>query len=441
MKVLLTILPVFWPKMPPLGIAYLKAYLSGKGIETDSLDLNNVFYNLAGRELKKSWLISCNTFLEENILSIIRNDFPCEFNSAIDKISQYDVIGFSCFKSNLKTTLEVIKNLRARKNNIKIILGGPEITRQFFKTKERFNEEILNLADYLVAGEGERSLHDFVSEKINNGKISKFIQLEDLEVLSYPEFKRRDIDLYPKRDAIPLQFSRGCIRRCNFCSEKLLYKGLRTRSIKDTIGEIKYHLDYNKIKYFVFFDSILNADMKKFEKLCDEIIANFGSVNWEAQIAIRDDMPKSIFEKMKKSGCYNLFIGLESGSGNTLKNMNKGFNPKQALRFFKNLNVAGLSFGISIIVGYPNETDQDFKESLDFVVKNKKLIPKIEQVNPFTYYEGTFVDSKGDYKLNRESLRRMDIFIEEIKRNNFKYTNAFLGNLVEKNYGDTAPAD
>lgn len=436
MKVLLTILPIFWPKMPPLGLAYLQAYLLDKGINADTLDLNNVFYNLAGEKLRKSWIISCNTFLEENIFFIIKSDFILEFNSIVNKMLQYDLVGFSCFKSNLKSTIEIVKILKTSKKNIKIILGGPEIARMFFKTKQRFDEEILNLTDHLVVGEGEMSLYDFISGKLNNGKVSKFLQLENLEELAYPKFKSKELDPYPKRNTIPLLFSRGCIRRCNFCSERLLYKGLRTRSVEDTISEIKYHLDYNKIRCFVFFDSIFNADLKRLEKLCDEIIKNFGRVNWEAQIAIREDMPKSIFEKMKKSGCYNLFIGLESGCDNTLKCMNKGFNSKQAIKFFKDLNNAGLSFGISIIVGYPKETDEDFKESLDFIIKNKDLIPKIEQVNPFTYYDGTCADRKADYKLNSEALKRMEIFINEIKRKNFKYTNAFLGNLVEKNYAD-----
>lgn len=441
MKVLLTILPVFWPKMPPLGLAYLQQYLLDKGIEADILDLNNVFYNLAGEELKKSWLISCNTFLEENIFSIIKKYFSSEFHGAIERISQYDVAGFSCFKSNLKSTLEIIKMLRTSKKNIKIILGGPEITRQFFKTKKEFEDESLGLADHFVVGEGEIILHDFICGKLNNGRVSKLVQLENLEGLTYPKFKGISLGRYPNGGAIALQFSRGCIRRCNFCSERLLYKGFRTRNIEDTISEIKYHLENNKIRNFVFFDSILNADLKKLEKLCDEIIKNFGWINWEAQIAIRSDMPESIFEKMKKSGCYNLFIGLESGCDNTLKLMNKGFNSRQAVKFFKSLNNTHLSFGISIIVGYPGETEKDFKESLDFIIKNRDLIPKIEQVNPFTYYDGTSTDEKGDYKLNRDSLKRMEIFLDEIKRHDFKYTNAFLGNLIEKNNNDASHAN
>jgi radical SAM superfamily enzyme YgiQ (UPF0313 family) len=177
---------------------------------------------------------------------------------------------------------------------------------------------------------------------------------------------------------------------------------------------------------------MLNADLKKFENLCDSVITNFGSINWEAQIAVRKDMDEALFEKIKKSGCYNLFIGLESGSDNTLKKMNKGFTGNDAVEFFKKLNNAGLFFGISLIVGYPGETEKNFKASLDFIIQNKDLIPKIEQINPFTYYDGTDTDGSKDYKLNPGSIKKMELFIKEIKKHNFKYTNAFLGNLIEK---------
>ncbi len=137
---------------------------------------------------------------------------------------------------------------------------------------------------------------------------------------------------------------------------------------------------------------------------------------------------KHFIEKIKTSGCYNLFIGLESGCDKTLKKMNKGFTIKDAMSFFKKLNSTGIFFGVSIITGYPGETEPDFMESLNFIIKNKSLIPKIEQINPFTYYDGINTKKTG----NKDSLKRLDIFIETIKSHGFKYTNAFIGNLIEK---------
>jgi radical SAM superfamily enzyme YgiQ (UPF0313 family) len=408
--------------------------LAKNNIFAKILDPNNIFYNLSEDGLKKQWRLSCNARLEENILPILKKNHPGQYRELLEKMSSFETVGFSCFKSNFQVTLETAKWLKSKSKNIKIILGGPEITRQFFKTKGRFSKELLGLANLLVVGEGEKALLDYLQGK-NKNKVVQFDQLNDLSKLPFPLYPGLGLDSYPRQNAVPLQFSRGCVKRCAFCSEKLLYRGLRTRGTESVIEEIKFHREKTVAKYFVFYDSMLNAQPDKLEDLCAGIIDNFGSINWEAQIAIRNDMAQALFEKMKRSGCYNLFIGLESGSDRTLKKMNKGFTAKEALGFFKKLKKAGLFFGISIIVGYPGETEADFRDSLDFVMRNIDLIPKIEQVNPFAYYDGTSADRRGDYKLNQESLRRMEVFTSEIKRAGFKYTNAFLGNLVEKYAG------
>ncbi len=434
-NILLTMMPPFWPKMPPLGLGFLQGFLVKNDITADILDLNNIFYNLADERLKKQWLCSCNVFLERNIFSFLNTRYRKELLSHIEKILTYDVIGFSCFKSNLEATIEMIKLIKSKNANIKVVVGGPEITRQFFKENSIFNTGCSELIDFFVVGEGEKPLYNYLQGKLNNTKVSAFEQVDSLSELPFPGYYGLNLQHYPKRNAIPLMFSRGCIRRCNFCSEHLLYKGHRVRNVASIIEEIRYHKTKNNINYFIFFDSLINGSLSKLNELCDKIIENFGSINWEAQMVIRSDMKQKIFEKIKRSGCYNLFIGLESGSDAVLKRMRKGFTTKEAIRFFKQLNKSGISFGVSIIVGYPQESELDFKTSLDFIIHNKNIIPKIEQINPFTYYDGTSADKNMDYKTNKESLRRMDIFIREIKYHRIKHTNAFLGNLIEKYAG------
>jgi anaerobic magnesium-protoporphyrin IX monomethyl ester cyclase len=427
MKVLLAIMPSFWPKMPPMGIGYLQAFLEKHNIHCDIIDLNNIFYNLSSGELKKSWLVSCNTSLESSIFDLIQKNHPEEFKNLLGKMLDYEIIGFSCFKSNIDSSLKMIRLIKSKNKNVKIAIGGPEIARQFFKTSGKFTKDIKTLADFIVIGEGEKSLLKIAQPKQMN-KVFAFNELENLNSLSFPIYKGLDINSYPRKNSVSILSSRGCIRKCKFCSEKLLYKKFRERPVKNIIEEIKYYKSRYKTEYFVFHDSMINSDLKNLEELCDSIIESFGSIKWEAQIAIRKDMSDGILDKMKKSGCYNLFVGLESGCDKTLKKMNKGFTGADATGFFKKLSDAKLFFGISVIIGYQGETDAEFRESLDFIIKNKLLIPKIEQINPFTYYDGTASAKKAD----KNALKRLDIFIKEVKSHGFKYTNAFLGNLIEK---------
>ena len=311
-KILLSLLPPFWPKMPPIGLGFLQSFLRNNDINADILDLNNDFYNLSDKTLKQQWLISCNVNLENNLLDIIKNNHADKFKAVIEQMLEYDIIGFSCFKSNFKVTLEIIRLLKSKKSNIKIILGGPEITRQFIKGENKLQEQIRQISDLLVVGEGEKALYEYLINR-KNGKICAFRELKNLGNLAFPRYHGLNFNSYPRSDAYPIQFSRGCIKACNFCAERLLYKGFRTRPVKEVINEIQYHKKNNNIKYFVFFDSLLNGDLQKLEDLCQAIIEEFGLINWEAQIAIRNDMSIQLMQKLKRSGCYNLFIGLESG--------------------------------------------------------------------------------------------------------------------------------
>jgi radical SAM superfamily enzyme YgiQ (UPF0313 family) len=129
---------------------------------------------------------------------------------------------------------------------------------------------------------------------------------------------------------------------------------------------------------------------------------------------------------MKKSGCYNLFVGLESGSNNMLRAMNKGFNLETALDFFKSLNKAKLQFEISLIFGYPGETEGNFRDSLDFIRQNKKLIPKIAQANPFVDYLG---DHENKYPLNTVKSR-IRKFLRILELEKIRYTKSFINNLI-----------
>ena len=106
--------------------------------------------------------------------------------------------------------------------------------------------------------------------------------------------------------------------------------------------------------------------------------------------------------------------------------MDKGFSSAEALKFFNTLNKAGLHFEISLIFGYPRESEEDFRENIQFIVRNKKVITKIAQVNPFVDYLGTFSDR--DFP-TEEAKARIKRFIKVLKDNKIRYTKSFINNL------------
>ena len=332
-KVALVLLPLFWPNMPPLGLAMLKGHLVQQGIKSKCFDLNNFFYNKGSFDLQKEWRKSCNLSLEDKIWDMINGDYFSELNTLVNEIIQYDIVGLSVYKSNNKVVREFIRMIKERNAKIKIVLGGPEIARKYFDLGEKILDEFGPEVDLLVAGEGERALLSFVTDKFKGQKIVLNDEFNDLSVCSVPDYSDLVLEKYPRHNTVSLLASRGCVKKCTFCAERLLYKKFRVYPVEKIMDQLKEHTERG-IKQFVFNDSLINGDLSALEKLCDGIISDFAQIRWEAQIAIRRDMPEVLFRKIKESGCYHLFVGLESGSDTVLARMNKGFTVTDAVEFF-----------------------------------------------------------------------------------------------------------
>lgn len=441
-KIALVLLPLFWPNLPPLSLAYLCGFLKAHGLKVDCLDLNLFFYNRVSQDLKIEWHKSCHQELEQNIGRILQTDYSKEFKAGFEQLLAYEIIGFSCYRSNFPTVRQISQLLKEKKPELRIILGGPEITSSYFLLGEQMMGKLSDLSDFLVVGEGELPLlrylnQDFLREETHHRTsqpaLAVFEEQKDLKNSPEPDFDQFELKEYPRKFTLPLMLSRGCIKKCSFCAERLLYQKFRLGSI-EAIVQLISRMKAQGIQNVIFHDSLINGQLSWLEKLCDSLIDNFSSVPWEAQMVIRSDMPDTLFRKIKQSGCYHLFVGLESGCDRTLQRMEKGYSAKEALAFFQQLRKAELSFGISLLIGFPEESLEDFEESLRFIIEHKAWIPKIEQINPFVYYQGIPFSPSFDYRINPEALQRAQVFIAEIKKEGIKHTKAFLLNLVEPDW-------
>lgn len=424
----LVLLPPFWPGTPPLNLIFLNDFLQKNNIPCTLLDYNILFHQKASGDTQKEWNKSCNDLFEMNCDSRLKNELPELFREMFETLSSFENLAFSCYHSNLPMTCSVAAGIKALSPKTRIIAGGPEITAQYFKNKNKI-KELFPMFDAFCAGEGERPLLQWLTQPENKKNIYLFEELPSFPEISPSTLQKIEMTPYTKKNTFSLMTQRGCIRKCRFCSERLLSRSLKSCSVENLMEQL--HTLKNKgMERLIIHDSMFNARLSHVREFCTQIRKNFGSVPWEAQIGVRTDMPSELISLMKASGAYHLFIGFESGCDNTLLRMNKGYNTAEAIRFFNLLKENTLSFGISIIVGYPGETDADFQESLNFVIKHKNLIPKIEQINPFVYYPG-IPFPKGQYgKPTQDALEKAQFFIKTVQAAGIKTTKAFLCNLV-----------
>lgn len=434
----MVLLPTFWPNLPPLGISYISEILSLNNIEHDIFDFNIDFYKNSSVDLRKNW-----TFYDFNSSKYFIQRYLEEKNETISELifkiveilKSYNLVGFSLFSTNRYLSIKIIEKLKEINSSIIIIGGGPDLT-----LNKDIYEKILDIKFYGNAiFEFDNFCKNLSKTFFEKNYCMDYKNENDYSLLQkvFPKFNKIEINKYLRKNCVPIITSFGCIGKCKFCTERLLFGKPILYDSEFLIYNIRYYLEKFNRNWVTFYDSMINIYPLKFKEFLKKLLDFQNNIKfsnkfyWDAQLGIQPFIDDETIELMKRTGCINLFIGLESGSGNVLKKMNKLFNLDDAVDLFNRLNKFNIHFEISLIIGFPGETEDDFNLTLKFLKENKKLIPKIAQINPFIYYPSLKNEIEENEIICKEEVEnRYKKIINFIKKENFNFTNEYLGNLI-----------
>ncbi|MCZ7584675.1 MAG: radical SAM protein [Deltaproteobacteria bacterium] len=188
-----------------------------------------------------------------------------------------------------------------------------------------------------------------------------------------------------------LEWSRGCVAKCVYCKGKDLAGRYRSRTAEHIFEELKYQVEVLGFKSFTISDNILNGRPKVLDKLCDLLIEAQLPIRWNAEAAPMRNLTPELLRKLKAAGCFELQLGLEVGSDAVLKLMNKDklFTVESATKVFRDAHEAGIKTCMFCIVGFPGETEEDFRMTLDMIEKNAEWIDQVKSINSCQIITGT----------------------------------------------------
>jgi MoaA/NifB/PqqE/SkfB family radical SAM enzyme len=366
----------------PLAITHLNGFLKKNGIETEVIDLNVTLmenkrlfdsFNNIDTRLTLDQFFKKNEYLIKKVVDY--------FISKI-AISDCNALGISILEGqSLKISLPLLKEIKKLYPHIKIVVGG-----------EPHLIEKENIADFLVFGMGEMSLLSIMNGLQNNESLPKIFTNDDNNKINFSEqitsFEKNQIDIYRflQEDynifndifcapLLPYMIGKGCQFRCSFCSisaKTLTYK-TPEQIVKD-IKRIKNKFNYN---YFYFLHEHLTISKAFVQELCDRIIDSKLDILWSDCIKPMGYLTQKDYIKLRESGCIKLSYGIESGNEKIAKLMDKGHNIEDSVKNLKYANKAGIITEAGFIVGFPQEGNEEFNETLDFVVKNKENLDLI----------------------------------------------------------------
>ena len=289
--------------------------------------------------------------------------------------TNFDLIGITVFSPVYYEVIGIMNRIRKANAGTPVCLGGPYVT--------TIREEIFKEtpADFAVYGEGEITFSELISHLKGHKDIREINGLMyrngSGNIITNPEREKiKNLDLIPRpaydifpMDRYPLHrmvTSRGCPYACAWCNSSSIWDhSYRASSIEKVIDDIEYLIcNYGK-KIFIFGDNTFNASVKRVDAFCDLLLERNFDILWA--ISIRADiMTPELAHKLKKAGCYNVSIGIESANNHILGKLGKQTTIEKMTAGIKMLQEAGIEIMSQYVIGSPFETLEHVKESIAY---------------------------------------------------------------------------
>ena len=291
------------------------------------------------------------------------------------------ILGFGVYIWNVEQTTEVITAIKKIRPEIKIILGGPEVS---YETE---GQKIVELADHVITGEADLKFAE-VCRQLLNGEMPPKIILAEL-----PEFSRLALpyDFYTEADLahriVYVEASRGCPFTCEFCLSSLDIP-VRQVPLDKFLAAMQKLLDRG-LKQFKFVDRTFNLNLLTSKALLDFFLTRYQSGMFFHFEMIPDRLPAELREVIAKfpPGVLQFEVGIQTFNPEVGSLISRRQNYERLADNFNFLrNETSVHIHADLIVGLPGETLESFATGFDKLIA---LRPQEIQVGILKRLRGT----------------------------------------------------
>ncbi|MFI3165675.1 MAG: radical SAM protein [Bacillota bacterium] len=379
-----------------------------------------------------------------------------EENYALD-LKIYDLVAISMVSAYSHSIFAAFTEKSEFNSNAYYVAGGYHAEKHY---KEVFEQLSVNL---IFAGEGENSMAEFLArfEEVRNGQyyvngtyvkdavsgeISKLIKRKDIVDLNSLEFPARELlnindVVMAGRVAnnhgikmVHMLFSRGCSQGCKYCgaSKDGNNSPTRYRSPENIYAELKHLKEKYEIGGFAIIDDCFLTNKIKARKICDKI----AELNLKWSLAARVDQiagDDDILDVLYSAGCVEIKFGVETGSDLILDKMDKTCVVNDARIAIKNTHQKSIYVKCFIVSGFPFESEQTNKDTLNFLREMKGCIDSVSLLR-FTPLPGSKIfKNPEEYGLDKGKLVIENFKNTHLYHSNFNWwkdENVYLNNNI-----------
>ena len=339
----------------------------------------------------------------------------------VENINEADAIVITTCavtESAAQTTYDAILNcIRSRKNSAPIYVVGCYSRIEIERMKELAHyenifalPEIIDIENVFLGSSSWDSVvyndyhsHPFYHEKVKEyGRsrtaikvIKSFFSVVDTifnkETLFYFNFRRHLYNPEIQKNLWPVIISKGCVHSCSYCAVRIGRGKHTSKSPSSIINEIKIGIDKGYKRCLLIGDELgtYGIDLKDGTSLSsllitliiDEFPVSLGF--WYLDCFHLTEVASQIEELCEKDKIFFLGITLQSGSERILSLMNRNYSLEKSIESIRKFRkYTKVIIATQIMVGFPTETEEDFRKSLDLINKGFFDLVEVYEYSP-----------------------------------------------------------
>lgn len=329
-----------------------------------------------------------------------------------------DILGFACYIWNIEMTLHVVDMVKAVRPDIKIVLGGPEVS----FTADELLERCPNI-DYIVQGEGEEAFHALVTAlQLGNDGLDPVIpgvrgrrdgsilgsleavEVSDLSSIPFPYTEEDMEDLEHK--IIYYESSRGCPFSCQYCLSGNK-NTVRFFPQERTLEELQWFIDHG-VKQVKFVDRTFNCAPHHHRPLMEFMRDSDTDMNFhlEMEPELMTEWETNILCETPP-GRIQIEVGVQSTHKKTLDAINRYNDWPYIQKSIRPIIQAGRTHvHMDLIVGLPHEDFNRFGQSFNDLFS---LQPHALQIGFLKLLKGSGVRRMREYKYVSDPLAPYEV--------------------------------
>ena len=283
--------------------------------------------------------------------------------------------------------LTLCRLIKEANPDIHVTVGGSIFTR--LVDNLRRCDRLFQVTDDFIVFEGEKALLELVNQlegKKNFAKVPNLIYRENGKVIVNQPFYSENLAEHPApnydgfpldrylapKTVLPVQFSRGCYYKdCAFCALTLDHQNFRQKDPIKVVDELEALSQKYDTPFFFFTDECLALSPTR--RLCKEILKRQCDFQWTAELRFEKNLSRELLALMRDAGCHKIVFGLETYNKRMMDFMQKGITQENVDRICSDCVDLGIGVHCYVIVGFPTETEDEARETMNFVLDNTKL--------------------------------------------------------------------